>query len=322
MRKQFHHGRLVFCLFIGLLCPAVVHGKLPKPPKKTAVAEVTLPNGDLADVYFPDIEEKKRDALIDAFPVVAVLQGAQVEKSFYRKLGERLAREGFVAVIPNHRRVVIPGAPAGLFTSRTVITNVLAQMEAEDANPDSPLYQIVDTGSLGLVGHSFGGVVGLFASAAHDVCLGPFVPPFLAPFCDGQYTRPAALRAAVFYGANLVRNGAVLLDLNTTGVAIALMQGTADGLALPTDAELTYLTLEQPRALIMLNGANHYGICDETNPLGAQPDPSEPELKQKEAVGEVGKWISLWLQAQLMDDPKAEEKFDKEKHGAVHIRVD
>ena len=53
--------------------------------------------GDLADVYFPNVS-----AAIDAFPVVAVLQGAGVDKRFYSGFGSQLARYGFVVVIPNH----------------------------------------------------------------------------------------------------------------------------------------------------------------------------------------------------------------------------
>ena len=141
-------------------------------------------------------------------------------------------------------------------------------MQTEDADPQSPLYRIVDTTTLGLAGHSFGGVVGLFASAV-DACVGPPIPPF----CDDQYQRPRALRAAAFYGTNLVQNG-FSLNFNTTGVATALLQGTLDGRSLPRDAALTYPTLEQPRALITIDGANHYGISDENNPPGAIPDPN------------------------------------------------
>ena len=59
--------------------------------------------GDLADVYFPDVS-----AADDAFPIVAVLQGAGVDKGFYFEFGTQLARFGFVVVIPNHFQVIPP----------------------------------------------------------------------------------------------------------------------------------------------------------------------------------------------------------------------
>jgi hypothetical protein len=93
----------------------------------------------------------------------------------------------------------------------------------EDADQDSPLYRIVDTSTLALVRHSFGGVIGLFALAP-EVCLGSVVPPFLLPCCEGQYQRPAAFRATAFYGTSLVQSGSLLLDLDTTGVATTLLR--------------------------------------------------------------------------------------------------
>lgn len=325
MKRRLSYCWLVPCLLVGLSLLFVVHAPvaeahdlsliLPLPSGCIQTVVVTLPNGDVADVYYPRVEDVcyphvPVPTFVDAFPVVVMLQGAQVDKLEYEEFGRRLARHGFVVVIPNHFRslpLAPPPAPPvlGLFTSRTVITNVLAQMEIEDADQDSPLYRIVDTSTLALAGHSFGGVVGLFASAAVDVCVGSFVPPFLLPFCDGQYTRPAALRATAFYGTSLVQNGTLLLDLNTTGVATALVQGTLDGRSSLANAELTYPTLEGQRALIEIEGTNHYGICNENNPPGAIPDLNPPTLDQSDAIARMARWTGLWLQAQLRNDPIA-----------------
>lgn len=296
----------------------------PLPSQWIEMLEVTLPNGDAADVYYPRIPSQR--LFTDAFPIVAVLQGAQVDKSQYEQFSRRLARHGFVVVIPNHFRAVVPGAPPALFTSRTVIPNVLAQMVTEDADPSSPLYRIVDTATLALAGHSFGGVVGLFASAAVDVCAGPFIPPFLQVFCEVPYTRPSALRATAFYGASLVFNGALAVpDLDTTGVATALVQGTRDGISPPQNAALTYPLLEQPRALITVSGANHYGITDVNNPPGAQVDFMSSTLKQADATAYVARWTGLWFRAQLRRDPFA-RFFIYTLHGSldrvVRVRTD
>lgn len=177
-------------------------------------------------------------------------------------------------------------------------------MTSDDGDANSPLYKVVDTNLLALVGHSFGGVVGLFASAG--VCVPPFCDIFPPPF-PPIFPRPAALKAAVFYGTNLVQGG-VVQDLNTTGVAVALLQGSRDGLATPDNAALTYPTLEQPRALITLNGANHYGICKDNNPTGAAADPKASTLDQSEANSLSAKWTALWLRAQLKKDALAKFK--------------
>jgi hypothetical protein len=51
-----------------------------------------------------------------------------------------------------------------------------------------------------------------------------------------------------------------------------------------------------------LNGANHYGICDENDPPGATADPIAPTLGQAESNFNAARWIGLWLRAQLKDD--------------------
>ncbi len=280
----------------------------------TRTFTTTLPSGDVADVYHPVVPERLRRHLNDAFPVVAVLQGANVDKSRYSGLGRGLARQGFIAVIPNHVRA--PGGPfppGGLFSSPTVIPQVLAAVTAADADPQSPLYRVADTADLGVVGHSFGGAAGLFAAAG--LC-----PP---PICDGPYTRPAALRAGAFYGTNLATGGRP--DLDTTGVAVALVQGTIDSVAPPVEAEITYRTLEQPRALITVAGANHYGITDVNNPPGAAPDPVAPILPQRRATTEVARWSGLWLRTHLEHDPLARWQIYRAagtRDGVVDVRTD
>jgi alpha/beta superfamily hydrolase len=68
------------------------------------------------------------------------------------------------------------------------------------------------------------------------------------------------------------------MDLNTSGVAVALMQGTRDGVESLANVLRTYPTLETPRRLITIEGANHYGITNGNNPFDAQPDFSPSTL--------------------------------------------
>ncbi len=118
---------------------------------------LTLLNDDLADVYAPRILPGQRDQLADTFPIITILQGANVDKANYAGLGRALARRGFVVAIPNHVQA-IPGTDVtGLFAEVHVVTEVLAQLAAEDADRRSWLYRIVDTERMGLIGHSFGG---------------------------------------------------------------------------------------------------------------------------------------------------------------------
>jgi dienelactone hydrolase len=284
LRRLFASGLLIGLLTALIPGQATAADDCPALAPVCKIQNLPLPNGDLADVYYPNVPAAYRKNFKDAFPVVVVLQGANVDKSFYSQFGTRLALSLFVVVIPNHTQSLPlpPPAPpipvSGLFTSRTVIPSALARIQADDSNLSSPLYT-ADTNTVGLVGHSFGGVAGLFASQPpppFDQCA--FPPLSFTPFCQGPYTRPAGLKAAVFYGTNLVvpnSNPPILTaDLNTSGVAVALMQGTNDSLASLLNAQLTYPTLENPHGLITIVGANHYGITNVNNPPGVIPDPN------------------------------------------------
>lgn len=279
---------------------------------------ITLHNGDMADVYMPRIPAVASRAFEDAFPVVAVLQGALVDKSHYEQLGKAIAQQGFVVVIPNHFRPFPPFPGQVLFSEVGVVTDVYEAMVAEDTARHSPLYRIIDTDTMGLIGHSLGGGVGLYAIAG--VCV-----PAICTDPSFHYTPPPALRAAAIYGANLVGADGSVTDLDTAGVAVALIQGSQDAVALPEKAAPSYATLEQPRALIEIAGANHYGICDENNPPGARPDANVPTLTQAQANGYVNHWIGLWLRAQLRDDHRAQhwiEDFGGSRDGVVTVVTD
>lgn len=259
------------------------------------VQSVTLQRGDLADVYAPAVPSVLADRFADRFPIVAVLQGGFVDKVHYEHLGQGLARLGFVTVIPNRLRT-LPGLPvAAPLPDVNLITDVLAAMSALDVDSESTLFQIIDTARMGVVGHSLGGAVALYGVAG--LCVDQI--------CDGSFERPAALQAAAVYGTNLVGSDSSILDLETSAAPVALFQGTVDGVSTPAEAAATYPTLEAPRALITIDGANHFGICDENNPPGALPDTSTPTLSQEEAVSHVTRWIGVWLHAQLSNSRAA-----------------
>jgi hypothetical protein len=85
-----------------------------------------------------------------------------------------------------------------------------------------------------------------------------------------------------------------------------LIQGTHDGQALPADADATYAAVTHPpKAYVSIAGANHYGICDENNPSGAQVDPNAPPLAQALATDRVGRWSAYWMLAHLLDNSRA-----------------
>jgi dienelactone hydrolase len=269
---------------------------MPALPKRFPVEQIRsyplrlAASGELADVYYPAPRRVSRRLHRDSFPLIVMLQGALVDKEYYSQFAQGVARFGFVVVVPNHSSSVLSGA--ALFTEASVITDVLATMQAQDAIADSPVYKIIDTSRMGLAGHSFGGVTGLLAAA--NVCT--------FPFCNTTtgFQRPAELQAAALTGTYLG------IDVDTTGVPIALLGGDQD-IGLPQFRE-TLENLEPPRALIVVPGANHFGLCDTGAPPGAQINPAESpqELPQAITAAQFAHWTGLFLRAHLHRDPVAQ----------------
>ncbi len=285
---------------------------LPRQWIETTTVE--LGNGTPADIYYPAIAPGWRSYLRDAFPVVVHLQGGSVRGEFYEDYARELSRHGFVVVVPDHRRVLgPPGTPPSPLTDVQLIEHAVAAAEALDGDEGSALHGVVDTESVALTGHSFGGVVGFFA--LQGVCAPPFcTPPTTIPEID----------AAAFFGTHMVQGG-VVPPLATGEVPIALLSGTADERALPAQIETTYEALGGPRALVSIDGANHYAITDTNAPDGATPETGEQTLTQEHGVRLIARWAAYWLRLQLRQDPFARfwlERFGGSPDGTVSVRLD
>lgn len=265
----------------------------PAAPRFSQVGRYTLivgATGDQADIYYPSPPDLKTGG--HAFPLVLLLQGAKVDKAHYSEVAGAVARHGFVVAVPNHTNLM------GLFSEHRVITGTLEQMKREKASASSPVSGVVATSRLGLVGHSYGGVVGLLA--VQGVCQ--------MPFCYGAFERPPELAAGAFYGTNMKQPLGPIPEVHNHGIAIALIQGDLDSKAKPVDAQTTYDRIQNPpKALITVAGANHYGICNTNNPTGADPDPVAPTVSQEVAVETVARWVAVFLRAYLSGETPAQE---------------
>lgn len=249
-------------------------------------------NGDEADIYYPVLDAA---APVSNLPVVLLLQGALVDKSFYSDYASQVARYGFVVAAPNHERF-IPGYGEALFPEVSLIDTVLEALNSENVDPLSPLVGKIDTSKLGLLGHSFGGAVGL--SAIANECI-----PVL---CVGSFERPAELMAGAFFGANLRDSMDEPIPIQNDGIGVALLQGDQDGRALPLYAEATFDNIaDPPRVLVTLVGVNHFGITNVNTPLGAIPDPNQQTLDQSVGIETTARWSGLFLRGTLLADEAA-----------------
>ncbi|MEG4213805.1 alpha/beta hydrolase [Microcoleus sp. Pol14C6] len=256
-------------------------------------------NNDLADIYYPKLSDLNSGNY--SFPIVLLLQGALVDKSFYSDYASHVARYGFVVVVPNHLRPspFNPTLPPNLASETSQIAAVLSQMAIENTNPTSPIASVLDTQRLGLLGHSFGGAVGL--SVIANKCL-----PELY-LCREPFTRPKELLAGAFFGANL-RNPIAneFVPIANDGIAVALIQGSIDGVALPDRSQSTFDQIQTPpKALITVMGANHFGITDVNNPAGANPDRNTATLERAVGIETIARWSALFLRANMLKDRSA-----------------
>jgi dienelactone hydrolase len=233
--------------------------------------------------------------------VVVLLQGANVGRQSYSGFSQTIAESGFIVVVPDHFRTLAgPTGPlSGLLSEEQVLLDAQSQVLAESARASSPIYRRVDATRLGVLGHSWGGATALYAT--EGVC-----QPLL---CSGSFARPKELRASLVYGTFLRDSVTMAYSaIHNDGVAVSILQGDKDGNAPAAAGAATYEQLQPPRAYMVLNGANHFGICDENPAPGAKPDASAPTLAQPTGVERAGRWAALFLRAHVIDDPVARQQ--------------
>ncbi|MEH2375299.1 alpha/beta hydrolase family protein [Nostoc sp.] len=290
-------GTLLVVLSMSKTATATTFNPSPIFTDITSYTTNISTTNDLADIYFPNLSNLKTDNY--SFPVALLLQGANVDKSDYSNYASTVAGYGFVVVVPNNERT-LPPLGKGLFSQTEQINAVLAQMRTENSNSNSPVAGIVNTQKLGLLGHSFGGGVGL--SVIADVCL--------PRFCSSPTSLPSEVVAGVFYATGLAPTPNVLpveyIPINNSGIAIALLKGTLDGIVPPFITYRTYENIQNPpKTLITLAGTNHYGITNTNNPPGSLLDRNTPTIPQDIAIETLARWSGLFLRASILNDKDA-----------------
>ncbi|KAB8332791.1 alpha/beta hydrolase [Scytonema tolypothrichoides VB-61278] len=249
---------------------------------------------DPADIYYPVLSDTNKNE--NSLPIALFLQGALVDKSDYSNFASYVARYGFVVVVPNHVRTAVSpmGSVTGFIAEQQQVNDVLTYMAVLDSNPSSPVANLLDSSKLVLLGHSFGGAVGL--AAIQDTCI--------PVFCTGQFNRPKELKGGAFYGTNfLIGQGGVVPPINNDGIPIALVEGSQDSVATPDEAFATYAQIQDPpKALVTVVGANHYGITNEDNPIR---EPVRPTLEQDVATETIARWSALLLRGTVLNDTGA-----------------
>ncbi|EAZ89728.1 alpha/beta hydrolase family protein [Crocosphaera chwakensis] len=250
---------------------------------------MTTIESDETDIYYPQS--------LEPLPMVVFLTGALVEKEQYTQFAQELASYGFIVALSNHRQVIPAFNFDGQLPELSQITNTLNYFQQEHENSASPLFGKINLELLGAVGHSHGG--GAVLQSTEGQCN--------FPFCTGTFERPSELKAVIGYGMNRFNFFTNQFEVtNNQGIPIGFIQGSLDGIATPDEAINTFnLVQSPPKALITIDGANHYSITDINNPLGANPDPQEATLNQLEANQLIAQWTAIFLLAHLENNSTA-----------------
>ncbi|GAB2823485.1 hypothetical protein GCM10022221_22020 [Actinocorallia aurea] len=265
---------------------------------------VTTVGGDTADVYYPT-------KISGRLPVALMLQGAQVGRGFYSDYAEAVAAYGFIVVVPDHKRLLF--FDNDFYPEQSQAAATADWMGDEDDRSASPLLNRFRLSRIALLGHSFGGAAGL--SVAESKCV--------FPFCTGLvYSRPSEVKAASLFGTN---NKSFLTgtfsDVDNE-IPVQLVQGLQDGVALPADAEETYGRLqEDPKQIVRISGANHYGITDVQNPAGADPEVAGQSLTQAQSIEIAARWAAKFLLAEFGDDAAADYVWSTGDAADPHVTV-
>ena len=268
--------------------------------EETALCSTTFSNnGDEADIYYPVTEQSVR------LPMALLLQGGRVDKQYYSKFSAALASYGFIVVVPNHHSsFTFPGYEGeGLFSEVSQLADVVEFLSEENTREGAPIKGLVDTSTLVALGHSYGSAA--IISAVQNRCD--------YPFCQegSSYQRPAELKAVALGGISTRPS----FDPDHLGVQptanlalpFAIFNGSLEGNALLDDAKASYdLITDGPKALIIVEGANHYGMCDMNNAPGPLVgDPNNPVLAQEQSIAAMARWAALFLRAHALDDEAA-----------------
>lgn len=258
--------------------------------------------GDPTDIYIPinpesDFGSAAETEMAIPLPIALLLPGAMVDPDQYSEFASQVAKYGFVVVVPSNVRSLPEFGFEGELAEAAQITNVLNDMAAAQTDPDSPLAGRLIPDKMALLGHSHGGAVGLMAIG--DVCM--------IPFCMGEFQRPDAVMAGAFYGVNTFNpETGEFGAIDNDSIPVALIQGGAEGVSTPDEGIATYEQIaDAPKVLVTVDGANHYGITNDNNPTGSQPDESAPTVSQAESISAIADWTGLFLRAHLWNDQAA-----------------
>ncbi len=265
--------------------------------------------GAAIDIYYPLALELKK------YTTIVILQGGRIDKSNYSHFASLLGSQGFIVAIANTPWNFGP-IDLGDFPDTAIVNQTFHAVLSEGANAQSPLFNKVDPDRMGLVGHSFGGVTALMAL---DLTCTTSLP-----FCREPYQRRPELQAAVVLNTKSSL-GPFSVTFHSNGIPVAFIAGSQDGKSSLTDVTATYQLATPPKALMTIQGANHFCMTNLNGASGAIPDARSPLLSQENCNQKAAYWTALYLNAYLNANGLAYETLIKSQSNppeGIQIELD
>lgn len=262
-------------------------------------------NGDWVDLYYPTCHPTVLNT--HHYPIALFLQGFEIDKSYYSQFATQIARCGFVVLVPNHR----PVDRSYLAPELKQIIDILAEIKQDVSRLKFPISQWINLEKLVLLGHSCGGITGIEA-----ICN----PVHIDPITGYRYHRPPELAAGVFFGSNALSRQDQSKAIKNIEIPVALIAGDLDTITPPEMTQQAYERIEiLPKAYMVLEGINHYGITNVSQPKAGAIETCAATVEQSIAIETIANWTSLFLNAYLFKNLHSQDilsnpvKMDTEK---------
>jgi predicted dienelactone hydrolase len=275
-------------------------------------------------------------------PLVVLSPGFAIRSSSYAWLAEHLASHGLVVVSPQHREVLDPGVlwRSAIERPQDVLT-LLAYLDRE-VEQDGEFAGLIDTETVAVVGHSYGGYTALAAAGARwdtgalQAACGTarqtddplvFLCDALQPRLDdmaalaGLEPTPSELWPAwadprIDAAISMAGDAAMYGPAGLAHVTVPVMAigGTADtDSPFPWTTQPTYdYTTAPRRAQVALQDAQHFifaGTCEQPRRVLAMVRTgfcSDPGWDRNQAHDLIRHYATAFLLTELRQDPDAE----------------